>query len=309
MKNKITNNLPKIILIFLFLPLLAYFVKDYIKNEIKQYELYNDFTRANIVMTLSFNKDHVLQFDAIRYVQLFNDDKKLSKGDLIYDFSNYSILPILDYQKKVSENEELILSFSDFLDFLADYNMATINDRENILVRQENGKYYNYDKKTEIYTYYIKKNIIDKNTFNKIYVEYLKTKKYNDIQSYFINEIYCNDIIKNKYTYRELKNIIINKYDEFYKKNEDIIVNIIAQDIKSFSEYLYNNYIFIDENNGGNIYLKQEISTSNLELSFKFKKGDRIYNSASKYYTNIYELDINDVWNQLSEKGYPKLYS
>lgn len=37
-------------------------------------------------------------------------------------------------------------------------------------------------------------------------------------------------------------------------------------------------------------------------------KHDRIYSTASKYQTYNYTLDLDDVFNQIAEYNYPKLY-
>lgn len=305
MKYKFADYSLYIILILLFLILSIIFVEEYVNNEIEQYKGYNDFTRGDIVMTLSYNKDPLLQYHAIRYVQSFNTDNKVSKGDLIYDFASYEFIPILNYLNKKSENVTLINSFSKIMNFMLDFNSATIGLAENILVEQSNGKYYVYEK--GIYTYKVKKDVISKEMFEKMYSEYLASENCINVDENIAYRLFKNKNINSLYSYSEIKDNINYNYEKFYESNEDLIVIEIANDLEKFANFLYKEYLFIDSNDKR--YLKKNIDTSILELSFNFTEGDRIYNAASKYYTHNYKLDINDVWEQLAEKGYPKIYS
>lgn len=307
MKKKTLNDKLYIVLVILFVLLSSVFIREYINKEKKEYDGYNDFSRADIVMTLSYNKDAVLQFHAIRYVQLFSDCKKTSKGDLVYDFATYDFIPILNYLNESNESEKLVTSFSGIMQFLVDYNSATIAAAEDMLVEQPNGRYFKYENKK--YIYETKKEVISKKAFIKMYKEYLETINYNDTEENFINKLLKNKDISSKYTYKEIEKSIQSNYNKFYKENEQVIISVISSDLDDFVKFLYTDYMFIDELNNDKRYLLKDVETDTLEVSFKFTKGDRIHNSASKYYTHNYVLDIYDVWEQLREKGYPMLYS
>ena len=307
MKKKIKNNISYIILIILFVLLLVFFIKEYIDNEKQQYTNFNDMTRGDIVMSLSYNKDNVVYYDYLRYVQMFTNDKKISKGDLIYDFATYEFVPILNYLNKKNENEELISSFSGIMEFLVDFNSATIGFAEDIFVVQPDGKYYTY--KDGIYTYNTSKEVVSKNAFIKMYNEYLETINCKNVEKNFINQLLKIDKINSKYTYSQLTEIISNDYNEFYKDNENEIIKVISNDLSMFAKFLYTDYIFIDRDNNDKRYLLKDVETDLLEISFNFTEGDRIYEWNSKYFTHNYILDINNVWDQLKEKGYPMLYS
>lgn len=300
------NNLFKIALISVILIIFLFYLSSYYKKEKNEYISYNDFTRADIVMTLTYNKN--FQFYTTRYVQSMNIDKKVSKGDLIYDFAQYKFIPILNYLNSSTENEDLIENFSKFLSFLSDYNFLTIGLRENILVRQSNGKYYTIEE--DIYRYYVKMNVIGKEGLNTAYNEYLKNKGYKSVDENFIEKLYRLDVIKKEYSYNELIKEISENYDDFYNRNDDEILKVITLDLKEFNQYLYTYYIYLGEDQGNTtIKLLKEIRTEPIELTFDFKVYDRIYSSIDKHYSHTYILDINDVWEQLEKKGYPKIYS
>ena len=301
----IKSNLSKILLIFAIIIIIVSYCLSLYSYEKKEYESYTDYTRADIVMTLTFNKE--FQFYTTRYVQSFNNDKKISEGELIYDYAQYNFLPILNYLHKPSEDEELINSFSNFLSFYSDYYVLTLKLRENIFSRQENGKYFT--RKDGIYTYYVKMNVIGKAGLNSVYTEYLKCHGYQSIEDKFLNDLYLEESIKTKYSYNELQSIIRNNFDMLYYGSEKEIIKVITSDINSFLKYIYTYYIELNTEDNSKLVLLKEIETEPLELTFNLRKKDRIYKSASKYYKYSYILDINDVWDQLKEKGYPKIYS
>ena len=301
----IKSNLSKILLIFAIIIIIVSYCLSLYSYEKKEYESYADYTRADIVMTLTFNKE--FQFYTTRYVQSFNNDKKISEGELIYDYAQYNFLPILNYLHKPSEDEELINSFSNFLSFYSDYYVLTLKLRENIFSRQENGKYFT--RKDGIYTYYVKMNVIGKAGLNSVYTEYLKCHGYQSIEDKFLNDLYLEESIKTKYSYNELQSIIRNNFDMLYYGSEKEIIKVITSDINSFLKYIYTYYIELNTEDNSKLVLLKEIETEPLELTFNLRKKDRIYKSASKYYKYSYILDINDVWDQLKEKGYPKIYS
>ena len=98
-------------------------------------------------------------------------------------------------------------------------------------------------------------------------------------------------------------------YKIFYYGNEKEILEVITEDLENFIKYIYTYYIYLDTSNNDNLVLLKEIATEPIELEFNLTVADRIYNSVSKYYKYSYKLDINDVWEQLEKKGYPKIYS
>lgn len=302
-KNKNSNYLIGLILIIALL--CSFFLKNYIMNEIEQYRLYNDYTRASRVMTLSFNKNFDIQFNNIRFIQSSNFDEKISKGELIYDFANYNIIPILSYMKEPSENDTLVTSFSSLTDFIAYFNVATIRDREKIFKVQKNGHYYIYENNK--YIYKVEKKVISKETFNNLYNEYLSSINQSSVLDNFINRLFNVTDINRKYSYKVLTNEIKNNYLDFYNENSEIILNVIGKDIENFVDYL-NTMIEVDKIGNNPPVLKREFNTETINLKFTFSKLDRIYNRVSKYYKYSYQLDISDVWKQLKDLGYPKLY-
>lgn len=307
MKRRVIEKSTSIILITLFIIVSGYFVLEYIKIEHNEYKKYNDLTRADIVMSLSYNKDKVNQFYAIRQVQSMNSDDKLSKGDIVYDFSKYNLVPVLNYLEKKSEDVLLIESFERVMDFLADYNSATIFMAEKIFVEQKNGEFYIL--KNDIYTYKIEKDVISREGFNKIYYEYLEKLGEKDIIEHFIKILNENNILKSIYSYNDIRMNVKTNYKNFYINNENEIIKVISEDLNNFVDFLYTDYIFIDKENNDKRILLKPIPTEKMSLNFNFKKGDRIYLSSTKYFSHMFILDINDVWQQLAEKGYPKIYS
>lgn len=301
----IKNNWVKILLVIVIMIIVFFYFISYYNQEKEEYRGYNDYERASVVMILTYNKD--LHFEALRDVQSLNNEKKLSKGDLIYDFSQHDYLPILNYLNNSEVSDELINQFTKFLGFMSDYYFATIGRSENIFVRQSNGYYYTYD--NEIYTYYVKMNVLGKKGLNSVYKEYLDANNYKSVEEKFLKNLYSLKVIKNEYDYEEMRNLILNNYEEFYSRNKKEILEVITSDLESFNNFLYTNYIKIDKNSNDAVILLKEIETEPLELTFDFKVFDRKYSSISKYYTHRYILDINDVWNQLETKGYPKLYA
>ena len=77
------------------------------QNEKTKYEERNDFTRASIIMTLSYNKELSLFYSTLRINQSLTDKEKDSKEELIYDFAKSDMIPILNYVKKETKNENL----------------------------------------------------------------------------------------------------------------------------------------------------------------------------------------------------------
>jgi len=301
----IKNNCSKLLLFLAIILIIAVYSLNIYNTEKKSYESYADYSRADIIMTLTFNKE--FQFYSTRRVQSFNNDKKLSEGDLIYDYAQYKFMPMLSYLNNPSEDKDLITSFQKFLNFHSDYYLLMLGQREKIFERQKNGKYF--IQKNDIYTYFVKMDVIGKKGLNSVYNEYLKNLGYNNVEDKFINDLYLKESIKNKYNNNELINNVKNNYKVFYYGNEKEILEVITKDLDDFIKYIYTYYIYLDTSNNDNLVLLKEIETEPIELTFNLTIADRHYSPVSKYYKYSYKLDINDVWEQLEKKGYPKIYS
>lgn len=305
MKNNRNSTIGLIIIFGLFV---IFFSQKYISNEIEQYKLYNDFTRGSQVMAMAYNKNFDIQYPLIRSIQASNISEKETKGSLIYDFANHDIIPILNYLNSESVNENLIDSFSDITNFFANYNVVMMPIRENVLVHLDGNNYYTYE--NGVYTYKIKKKVIKKEFFQKTYNQYLKSINENNLQENFIDNLYKSSDIKNSYTYDTLVSNVKNNYEQFYKRNEDIIVDIIASDLKNFNNYINEKVIYIPEDSFPSLRIdEKDIETEEIEIYYKFTELDRIYSPVSKYYTHSFQLDIDDVWKQIDDLGYPKLYN
>jgi len=302
----IKNNYIKLVFVILCIIIISFYAYNYILEEKEQYRGYNDYYRANFVMTLTYNKN--LQFYTTRQIQALNFDKKIDEGELIYDYSQYDLLPMLKFLNEAPKNEILITNFTNFLKFWSDYNYLTIGLSENIFVKQSNGKYYK--KIDDIYRYYVELPVFSKKGLNNVYNEYLKTNGYTNVKEKFLKDLYKNPIISKEYTYNEFIDEISTNYNNFYLRNEEEILDIIGKDLGSFNKFLYTYYIYFDENNyNTKLELLKTIDTEIIQLTFDFKKYERIYSSIDRHYTHSYVLDINDVWEQLEKKGYPKIYS
>ena len=305
MKKENKKNIA--IIIILFTILLVFFVLNYINKELEEYKSYADFTMASDVMLLSFNKNFDLQYPLIRKIQSSTDEKKETEGSLIYDFAQYDMLPIFNYLVSDEYNHNLITSFTKFTDFLTKFNSAIYNRRENILDRLDGDNYYKFE--NDVYIYKVKKKVIKKEFFEKVYNEYLKSIDENNTKSNFINKLYKNKNISDFYSYSDLKDNIDNNYDKFYIKNKEAVLNVIADDLESFCKYLNDKVLYISGSSMPTLKIEEKnIETEVIEIYYNFTKLDRIYSSASKYYKYSYQLNIQYVWNQLKELGYPKLY-
>lgn len=308
MKKKNTKKENKFlifILIIIIFCLCLFFLIKYITKEIEEYKLYDDYTKANQVMLLSFNKNFDIFFTSIRAIQASNYDKKLSKGDIIFDFANYHMIPILDYMKKPTNNEILITNFSLFTDFLANYNMATIDNRENILIKQKNNTYYVY--KNKKYKYSIKKEVISREALEELYNQYLESIKELNVSSNFINRLLKETKISKKYTYHTLLSKINKEYLEFYQEYEELVLDVIGKDIGDFVDYL-SYIVVVDPERKSPPVLTKKLQTKTLRLDFEFTRLDRIYVPYSKYYKYSYQLNLNSIWEQLKQQEFPMLY-
>lgn len=304
-KFNIKDKIIVIIFIILCLTIGCFFINNYLKEEISNYELYADYTMASKAMTLSFNKSFDLQYMTLRNEMSISKGKKYSKGELIYDFAQHHFIPILNYLKEVEENENLYDSFGLILQFIEDFNLANYKDREKIIVPQSEDLYY--IKENNIYKYKIRIKYINLDEFNRLYNEYIQDVNIDD---YFINKLY--QYLKRDYTYNDLKKEVTNNYEKIYKEYKDIIIQILSKDLEKFDEYLLDNYLYIPLDEEGNRIgfpsIIKEINTSEKVIYYNFKRKGRIYNSVSKYYRYEYELNFEDIYNQLKEYNLPLLY-
>ena len=285
--------------------ILYFYFNEYQQREKGFYDLYNDFTMADTVDWLSYQKELDDQMHGIKNVQSRQKGIKTTENDLIYDFATYEFVPILNYLESKEFDQKFIDNFANFWEFVAHHLKASLdNNWENIFIRHENGKYFVYD--DGIYTYTIEKVVIGREEFNKLYADYLKTINMSNVQEHFINKLLEEKPIKMAYTSASLKEELENNYDEFYENYMAIILKIIGSDLEQFGSYLKNRIILYDAN-GWVKGLKEVIPTETIRLDFKFKKFERVY-SAVKYYNYIYDLDLKVVWKQTAALNYPKLY-
>lgn len=272
------------------------------QNEKTKYEERNDFTRASIIMTLSYNKELSLFYSTLRINQSLTDKEKNSKEELIYDFAKSDMIPILNYVKKETKSKALEEAFEQLGLLISDYNFITIGERENIFVKQANGKYYTED--GDLYTYYTKKNVITRKGFKNLYNDYLNYLKINNVVDNLVEKIYNN--VEKKLTKNEIKNSIINNDISFYNNNEDVIIKSISEDLINFCKFVSNNYFYENDNIVNK--LKKEIDSEEIEITFKMKKNKRIYSKISKYENYNYILDTENLFKQIEKLNYPKIY-
>ena len=303
MKKK--NILLIVFLAIMCVSILYFYFNEYQQREKGFYDLYNDFTMADTVDWLSYQKELDDQMHGIKNVQSRQKGIKTTENDLIYDFATYEFVPILNYLESKEFDQKFIDNFANFWEFVAHHLKASLdNNWENIFIRHDNGKYFVYE--DGIYTYTIEKVVIGREEFNKLYDDYLKTINMSNVQEHFINKLLEEKPIKMAYTSASLKEELENNYDEFYENYMAIILKIIGSDLEQFGSYLKNRIILYDAN-GWVKGLKEVIPTETIRLDFKFKKFERVY-SAVKYYNYIYDLDLKDVWKQTAALNYPKLY-
>lgn len=291
------------------------FVVRYIKDENTQYELYADYNRASIAMVLNFVKDFNSQYEEIRYQQRYVPDRTpISKETLIFDFASYKFVPILDYLYEPVENEELFSKFSKIIEFTGVYNSINFENSEDIFVRQKNNKYY--IEKDNKYIYTVKKKVITKDEFNKLYFEYIK---YQDIESYFASKLITIPKINSQYNTVTLKEAIATNYKLLYTENKNDIINIIINDLDGFGKHLFSfvelpkDYIststYTEVNSDKNkTKLNLEIKGEKISINYEFSKVQRLYNEPTKYSLWLYSLNLDNIWHQLESEGYPMLY-
>lgn len=261
---------------------------------------YDDFSRASMTESLSYDKRLNTLISRIRLVQSSLPGEKMQKMDLIYDFAKYDFIPSLTLIKSQNNNDNLYEAFNNFSNILLYFNNINYRLSENILQRQ--GKKY-YSKHEEIYTYIIKKKVISKKVFNDCYNDYLKTSNFKNMEYSIAKKT------KTSKTFNEVYNLLKNQDEKFLQNNVLEITNAVAKDLNDFTKFILNNYILADpevQTNGPELI--KALDTEEITLIYNFTYLDKIYNSASKYYRHVYQLDINYVWEQIEAQGYPKIY-
>ena len=296
MKNK---QYVKIILIVIVILIGTYFGIKFIQNEFQKMDTDNDFTRGNVVLILGYNQNINLIYDVISNMQVTTKDERIMKKDLIYDYKEKEMIPILQFLKEKNEDDVLVEAFQNLTSFYEDINSVLLNDREDIIVKQSNNKYYTIQ--NNVYYYEINKPYITKEEMNDLYNKYINT----NINDYFINILYKNSKIRELYNYEKLSYLVNNEYDQFYQENEEEIINVISNDLNKFTDYLKETFLKESTDENGNILLtyKKLPNVEYLKLSFKFKKLEKTYG-----HNYIYQLDLNDLIKQINAKKLPLLY-
>lgn len=297
-----------------FIMLVIFFISKVISEEKSKYALYSDFSRASIIMQFHSVKGFNDTYMLIRYQQRYNMKKPITKGELLKDFSNYKMIPILNYMNSFPEDEQLFNSFNQIMKFVEVYNMTSVDLTEDIFVTQDDGKYFKY--KDGKYVYTVKKNVITKDTFNNLYYEFINTK---DVMSHFISLLLQNYNISKSYSWNDLIYQINNNYNNFYALYKNEIIFIIGNDLTNFSKYLFNfvekpddklyNLPSNNSNHQNNKYkISKDLGSEEITLKYYFSKVQRLYNEPTKYYKWLYKLDVESVWKQLADLNYPKIY-
>ena len=296
MRNK---QYVKIILIVIVILIGTYFGIKFIQNEFQKMDTDNDFTRGNVVLILGYNQNINLIYDVISNMQVTTKDERIMKKDLIYDYKEKEMIPILQFLKEKNEDDVLVEAFQNLTSFYEDINSVLLNDREDIIVKQSNDKYYTIQ--NNVYYYEINKPYITKEEMNDLYNKYINT----NINDYFINILYKNSKIRELYNYEKLSYLVNNEYDDFYQENEEEIINVISNDLNKFTDYLKETFLKESTDENGNILLtyKKLPNVEYLKLSFKFKKLEKTYG-----HNYIYQLDLNDLIKQINAKKLPLLY-
>ena len=296
MKNK---QYVKLIIIVIVILIGTYFGIKFIQNEFQKMDTDNDFTRGNVVLILGYNQNINLIYDVISNMQVTTKDERIMKKDLIYDYKEKEMIPILQFLKEKNEDDVLVEAFQNLTSFYEDINSVLLNDREDIIVKQSNDKYYTIQ--NNVYYYEINKPYITKEEMNDLYNKYINT----NINDYFINILYKNSKIRELYNYEKLSYLVNNEYDDFYQENEEEIINVISNDLNKFTDYLKETFLKESTDENGNTLLtyKKLPDVEYLKLSFKFKKLEKTYG-----HNYIYQLDLNDLIKQINAKKLPLLY-
>lgn len=301
----------KYVLILLILILLviifAFFqISSYIKDKKSTIDYYNDYSRASIIFSLSYYKEFDDFYNNIRYQQRYNNEKKETISSLIYDIKKYNVIDVLKFLDNENDNDILQKGISKISDFIGYFNYTYNNTAEEILFKNKNGIYY-VEKGNE-YSYIVKKKVISINTFSKLFKNYLMENE-NNISNYFYQRLWNNEYVSSYYigsskTYEQMIMDIENNYSKFYELFKNNILNEVANILDEFGDYLIEN---VNEESG-RIDKKLDLETTEIEITYKFSAVQRIYNDISEYSTQLYKLDLKDIWIQLEKLKLPKIY-
>jgi len=301
MKKRINRY---VIIILLVVGVFLYFGIEYLNKEKDMYMSYADFSMASKVMLLN-NKDFNLLYSTIRENEVSSKEEKTKKSNLIYNYAKWGGVPILKYLEQPVDNEELESAFTEFLEFYANFDNANIKRNDEIFIKNDDGN--NYLKENDYYIYKVKKKVISKSFLETSYQEYLlKRQKESSVENYFIKQLLNYDTVSSKYNASSLKKEIENNYQDFFSIYKDTIVKIITNNLKQYCNYL-SKYYNINASTG-EVKMVKDIDYDVLELTYKVYKLDRIYTNVSKYYKYSYIVDLDDLWEELDNKGYPYVY-
>lgn len=309
------NNLKILVLIIIIVSLIiSFFIfKNYLKQENDNYDLYNDYSRATIVYSFTYEKYKEDYFHTIRYQQRYFKGDKLTKMELINDLKEYDFIDVLNYipdNEKIEKMEENLDNFVEYLMYINYY--LNPNGAESGFTKNENNKYYYQDGNNYIYNY--TKKIISLDTLEKLFEEYLENEGYS-LDNYFYLNLWNNNIINkyykgNNYNYKKMKNDVTNDYDTFYQKFKPQIDTIISNIFSSYIEFLMNGLSINEQTNDiTSINYKTSISYNTISIDYKIIEIQPLLNDLTKYSNKQYALDITELKKQLADAGYPLLLS
>ncbi len=264
---------------------------NYLNHEKEQMAIYSDYSQGASVLHLSFVKDFDSQFQMIRNHQQFLKEPPITRSELLFDFSSYNIIPSLKYYVKPVDHSELFKSFSKVLEILSTVALDGLESNEEIFSRRGKESVY-YIIKEGKYVYPVKKKVLTKKGFQMLYNDYTNG---NSLENHFATLLLKNEFVYKNYTRQELMKTLKSHYESFYLLYHEIILDTLAKDLQGFADYLQK----VENIN--------ELDTEVIELSYRFSKVQRYY-SGIQYYQWEYCLDLNYLWAQLKELGYPKLY-
>lgn len=302
--NKITICLSLIILIIIIIWQL---VNYYTYTENQKY-LYNEYNRMSIVLSLTYYKDFDDFMNNILHQERYIKGERTTKEDLIADFSTYDYIPILNYIKGESDiNQNVVESFSKIMDFIEFVNYYNYNPADTILKTNSKGFY------SEGNVITVRKKVISKDCFNKLFSEFIGGKQLDKI---ILDELYKKDIINELYTFEELDLMFHNNYSVFYDKFSTDIQDVVADILGDFGDYLNSKcnieYKEKDKENPDDINYKYEIQLDmeyvDIEIPFEFSTVQSLYNDISEYSKELYSVNLQKIWANLSDENIPKIY-
>lgn len=301
-KIKFLTRISFVLLIVCFLLFIGTISYGYFHKQFNQNYVNNEASRTWTILKLSFHKNLVIQLEAINEIQRNNHRDLETKESLLYDFAQFHFIPILDYLEAEENNKNLIQGFSNIMDFMANYNCLTNRSRESIFIKQKNNSYYSYNHGAYIFN--IEKKVIDKSFFQQSYYEYLNLQNKNTVKDHFLSLLFQQKKIKEKYSFFEIEKEILENYDDFYIVNREIITSIIGEDLLNYSKYLKN---YLEEAVSAPV-LKKKITSVPLTLTYQLTEAENIFSLAIHNSNPSYYVDLDNIWKELKENGFPKIY-